>query len=137
MIGCGEWGKNILRDLVALGCDVPVVARTDASIAHAKAGKASHIANEIGALGECDRLVVATPTALHYSIASQALTTFPDIPIYVEKPLTNDLARVDALAAHRARIFVMDKWRYHTGVLEVARLVSDQTFGALQEFGWE
>lgn len=27
LIGCGQWGQRILRDLVALGCEVPVGLR--------------------------------------------------------------------------------------------------------------
>src|SRR5690606_22484424 len=31
LIGCGNWGRHILRDLRSLGCDVHVVAPSDAS----------------------------------------------------------------------------------------------------------
>ena len=40
------------------------------------------------------------------------------IPIYCEKPLCDDAERARRLAAAgRDRLFVMDKWRYHLGVL--------------------
>jgi Trk K+ transport system NAD-binding subunit len=31
LVGCGRWGRHILRDLVALGCEVHVVARSEES----------------------------------------------------------------------------------------------------------
>ena len=32
LVGCGNWGRHILRDLVSLGCEVPVVARSPESV---------------------------------------------------------------------------------------------------------
>ena len=41
LVGCGRWGRHILRDLVSLGCEVPVVARSDASVARARGRRSS------------------------------------------------------------------------------------------------
>jgi 3-hydroxyisobutyrate dehydrogenase-like beta-hydroxyacid dehydrogenase len=54
LIGCGHWGKNILRDLVSLGCRVHVVARSEASIGRATEGGAVSITNDLGGLPEPD-----------------------------------------------------------------------------------
>ena len=43
LVGCGRWGKHILRDLVALGCDVTVVARSTVSRERASSGGATRI----------------------------------------------------------------------------------------------
>lgn len=40
LVGCGNWGRHILRDLLALDCDVTVVARSEASRARARDGGA-------------------------------------------------------------------------------------------------
>ena len=41
LVGCGRWGRHILRDLIALGCEVPVVARSEASVERAREGGAA------------------------------------------------------------------------------------------------
>ena len=61
LVGCGDWGRHILRDLVALGCDVPVVARSQESIARAEEGGAAEIVASIASLPTLDGAVVATP----------------------------------------------------------------------------
>lgn len=31
LVGCGRWGRLVLRDLTSLGCDVVVVGRSEAT----------------------------------------------------------------------------------------------------------
>jgi predicted dehydrogenase len=129
LLGCGRWGRNILRDLLALGCEVPVVARSEESIERAREGDASAIVPGIEALGEVDGVVVSTPTASHATVVGEALEL--GVPVFVEKPLTNDVAAARSLAAAAPdRLFVMDKWRYHPGVLELARIARSGELGA-------
>ncbi|HEX5982599.1 MAG TPA: Gfo/Idh/MocA family oxidoreductase [Solirubrobacterales bacterium] len=129
LLGCGRWGRHILRDLLSLGCEVPVVARSETSVERAREGKASEIVPEIAALGEVDGVVVATPTATHAEVVGEALEL--GVPVFVEKPLTNDVAAARGLAeAAPDRLFVMDKWRYHPGVLELARIARSGELGA-------
>ena len=42
-IGCGHWGKNVLRDLVELGASVTVLARSEATAERARAGGAAAV----------------------------------------------------------------------------------------------
>lgn len=129
LLGCGRWGRHILRDLLSLGCEVPVVARSEASIGRAREGSASAIVPDLGSLGEVDGVVVATPTASHAEVVGEALEL--GVPVFVEKPLTNDVASARGLAAAAPdRLFVMDKWRYHPGVLELARIARSGELGA-------
>lgn len=129
LLGCGRWGRNILRDLLSLGCEVPVVARSEASIGRAREGKASEIVPDVASLGEVDGVVIATPTATHAEVVGEALEL--GVPVYVEKPLTNDVAAARRLAeAAPDRLFVMDKWRYHPGILELARIARSRELGA-------
>ena len=128
LVGCGVWGANILRDLRLLGCDVCVVARSDASVTRARAGGAAAVVREIGELGGVDAIVVSTPIETHTAVIEEALAT--DVPVFVEKPLCDDAgdaARLAALAPER--LFVMDKWRYHPGVATLAAIATAGTFG--------
>lgn len=129
LLGCGRWGRHILRDLLALGCDVPVVARSEESRKRARDGNATELVPDIDSLGEVDGIVVATPTATHAEVIGEALEL--GVPVFVEKPLTADVDSARRLAAAAPdRLFVMDKWRYHPGVLELARIARAGELGA-------
>ncbi len=128
-MGCGAWGRYILRDLVSLGCEVPVVARSERSVANAREGGAATIVGSIEELPEVAGVVVATPTSSHAEVVEEALGL--GVPVYVEKPLTDDAAAAERLAAQAPdRLFVMDKWRYHPGVEALAELARSDELGA-------
>jgi predicted dehydrogenase len=129
LLGCGRWGRHILRDLHLLGCDVPVVARSQESIERAQEGNATAIVPDIASLDGVDGVVIATPTVTHAEVVGEALEL--GVPVFVEKPLTADVASARRLAAAAPdRLFVMDKWRYHPGVLELARIARSGELGA-------
>jgi predicted dehydrogenase len=140
LVGCGRWGAHVLRDLVALGCEVPVVARSDESRNRARAGGAAQVVGEIGALAAVDGVVVATPTTVHPETVRESLAL--GVPVFVEKPLASDEAAAASLAEEAGkRLFVMDKWRYHPGVRRLAELAADRTLGEVRilrtlRLGW-
>jgi predicted dehydrogenase len=115
LVGCGAWGRHILRDLLALGCEVTVVARSERTRAAAESGNAARVVRSITEVMAVDGVVVATPTSTHAAVIEELLPL--GVPIFVEKPLTDDPAAAERLAAAAPdRLFVMDKWRYHPGV---------------------
>jgi predicted dehydrogenase len=124
LVGYGAWGRHILRDLVALDCSVTVVARSDQGRREAVgAGAAAGVAL-VGELpAKLHGIVVATPTSTHTEVVDSLLSR--DVPLFVEKPLTNDAAAATRLVQLAGdRLFVMDKWRYHPGIQllgEIAR----------------
>jgi predicted dehydrogenase len=128
LVGCGRWGRHILRDLNSLGCEVPVVARSEASRERAEEGAAAEIVTDTSNLTEVDGIVVSTPTTTHAEVVGEALEH--GVPVYVEKPLTADVESARRLAAAAPeRLFVMDKWRYHPGVAELARIARSEELG--------
>ena len=128
LVGCGRWGRHILRDLTTLGCEVPVVARSQASVARAREGGAAEVVADVASLGDVEGVVVATPTATHEQVVEEALAL--GAPVFVEKPLTADPGAARRLAAAAPdRLFVMDKWRYHPGVRELARIAASGELG--------
>jgi predicted dehydrogenase len=140
LVGCGRWGRHILRDLVSLGCRVTVVARSDESMARASEGGAAAVVPDVARLDGVDGVVVATPTTTHAQVVAEALAL--GVPVFVEKPLTADAEEADRLAASAGdRLFVMDKWRYHPGVELLAKLARDGSLGAVRSLhttriGW-
>lgn len=139
LVGCGRWGKLILRDLLSLGCRVHVVARSETSRNHAIQGGCTSIVSSIAELPAIDGAVIATSTSTHYDCIQQLLPR--NIPLYIEKPLTAALAEAHSLQPYADRLFVMDKWRYHSGVQTLAQLAQSGTLGTVQSlyctrWGW-
>lgn len=115
LVGCGRWGANILRDLNGLGCDVAVVARSDASVERARAGGAAAIVDAIDRLPPVAGAVIATRSGQHAAVVDELLAR--DVPLFVEKPLVPDAAAVVRLSERAPdRVFEMHKWRYHPGI---------------------
>ena len=128
LIGCGRWGRNILRDLIALGCDVAVVSHSAEDRQYARDSHARVVTDAITALPSVAGFVVATPASTHADVVTELLDY--GVPIFCEKPLTTDSTRAAPLAhpANR-RLFVMDKWRYHPAVERLAELVRGRELG--------
>ena len=139
LVGCGRWGKLILRDLLALGCEVSVVsvARAEAALL-AGASRVCHSVEDLPR--EITGAVVATPTVFHAESIERLLPR--GIPVFTEKPLTNDVSAArHLLELAPERIFVMDKWRYHPGVVELGAIARSGELGAVRSvrtvrLGW-
>lgn len=120
LVGCGRWGRLILRDLVALGAEVQVTCRSEATAAEALRGGALAAGTAPPDLDACDAFVVATPTATHAAVLETLVGA--GRPIFVEKPMTADVASARRLAsAAPSTLFVMDKWRYHPAIEAMRR----------------
>ena len=123
LIGCGRWGRHILRDLITLGCEVTVVARSPESRERARQAGDVPLVGRVEELPAVDGVVIATLTSTHAAVIESVLDR--DVPIFVEKPLTSNLPDAERLLRRAAeRLFVMDKWRYHPGV-EMLRSIAD------------
>jgi predicted dehydrogenase len=131
LVGCGRWGSLILRDLRTLGCQVHVVARSPESAERAREGGATSLVASIADLPDVSGYVVATTSRTHAEVVDELLATRVG-PIYVEKPLCTSVADAERIVAVGAeRVFVMDKWRYHPGVLELARIARSGELGPI------
>jgi len=72
-------------------------------------------------LGDVAGVVVATPTSTHAAVVAETLAL--GVPMFVEKPLTDDPESATTLAERAGnRLFVMDKWRYHPGIEALAAM---------------
>lgn len=131
MIGFGRWGAHVFQDLTTLGCRVAAVVPSDDGRRRALEAGVVAAAASVQELPEVDGVVVVSPTATHAEVVDQVLER-PDIPVFVEKPLTNDREAARAIARRAPeRVFVMDKWRYHPGVEALRDLAGSGRLGSM------
>jgi predicted dehydrogenase len=130
LIGCGRWGRNILRDLVSLGCVVAVADPDELARRQAIAAGAREAVADSTKLEQSDGIVIATPSSTHAAVIDGVLRR--GVPIFVEKPMVCDVVNARRLAAGASgRLFVMDKWRYHPGIEELRRIRETGELGEL------
>jgi predicted dehydrogenase len=131
LAGCGRWGRLILRDLLALHCEVAVAVPGEEGRQAALAAGAHGAVGHVRELPDCDAYVVAVPTVSHGEVVLELAAR--GRPLFCEKPLT---ANVDSarriVEAAGDRVFVMDKWRYHPGVHLLRDIAQSQELGPVQ-----
>ena len=124
LIGCGNWGKYILRDLVSLDCQVSVVARSEKALQNAAQYGAKAVFDSVENLPIQEGYVICTPAITHFDIIQRLTAKAPKTPIFVEKPLCINVLEAQQLSQQLPdTLFVMDKWRYHRGILALKELI--------------
>jgi predicted dehydrogenase len=122
LVGCGLWGKLVLRDLLNLRVSV-VVADVDPAARAAAAALGVTAFGNIEALPAVDGLIVATPAVTHTAVITALVPRA--VPTLVEKPFTTNAIEAARLAEQGGgRLFVGHTWRYHPGIQllgEIAR----------------
>jgi predicted dehydrogenase/acetyltransferase-like isoleucine patch superfamily enzyme len=136
VVGCGQWGRNLVRNFAALGALDAVV---DAQPAQAAALAREHAvpARDWAAVladPEIDAVALATPAERHAEMAIAALCQGKHV--FVEKPLALTVAdgeRVAAAAADAGRVLMVGHLlQYHPAFLELKALVEAGELGRLQ-----
>jgi UDP-2-acetamido-3-amino-2,3-dideoxy-glucuronate N-acetyltransferase len=122
VIGCGYWGKNLVRNFAELGalhtiCDSSPEVLSKIGSLYPKVGKETSL-EAILANKEIKGVVISSPAALHYSMAKQALLADKDV--FVEKPITSKSSHAQELvelAEKRKRILMVGHLMlYHPAV---------------------
>jgi len=132
LVGCGLWGRNILRDLLRLRCRVLVVDPEQDSRDRALAAGATEATETLEQMPRVDGVIVATPASTHAAVVEPALGL--DVPVFVEKPFTTDVVSAMRLArAAPDRLFVMHVWRYHPGVQMLAGIARSEELGPVHQ----
>jgi predicted dehydrogenase len=133
LIGCGNWGKNILRDLISLNCGVHVVDPSPTAREYAETSGALGAYARIEQLPECDGFVVAVPIPSLTPVTLSLLDL--QKPVFAEKTLCLSMGDYQLLSRHPEsdRVFVMHKWHYHPGVEALRRLAASGELGSLEE----
>jgi len=130
LIGCGVWGRKILASLLNSGQEIIVVESEANCRASIEADYSVKCLANINDLPAVDGFIVATPASTHAEVVLEILKY--GLPIFVEKPLTTNVRDAHELVkAGGNLIFVMHIWQYHPGVIELAKIASEGSLGAI------
>lgn len=134
VVGCGYWGRNLVRNFDELGslqmvCDGDAVARDLASQIAPEARVVSDFHDVLAS--DVDALVIATPAETHYELARQTLESGKDV--FVEKPLSLNYDQGRSLvnqAMQNGRILMVGHvLEYHPAVVRLRDLVRSGELG--------
>ena len=128
VLGCGYWGKNLVRNFGQLGsltmvCDVTSDGQTTA----AQTAPQARIVQEIQQVlvSDVTAVVIATPAETHYELGKQALAAGKDV--FIEKPLAltyEQGVHLVRLAEANARILMVGHvLEYHPAIVKLQELV--------------
>ena len=139
-IGCGYWGPNLLRNLVAnTECKVKLVAdaakeRQNYIKSLYPAITVTSDAQEVFENPEVNAVIIATPVRTHYDLAVQALENGKHV--LVEKPMATSVAEVEQLGelADKKSLVAMvgHTFLYNAAVRYVKRLINSGDLGNIR-----
>lgn len=137
VIGCGYWGKNLVRvfsELGALRCVCDKDATRRAKLVYS--GEPPEFTEEVGEVLADERIravAIATPAASHFELVRRALEADKDV--FVEKPLALNADQGQVLvelAQRRARILMVGHiLLYHPAVVKLRELVQQGALGRI------
>jgi predicted dehydrogenase len=137
VVGCGYWGKNLVRNFSRLGALSAVCDSTSAGRATAEElAPGTPVVSDLSELlnSEVAGVVIATPAETHYEIAKQALAAGKDV--FVEKPLAltyeEGAALVRLAENSRAILMVGHVLEYHPAITRMLQLVQDGELGRVR-----
>ncbi len=137
VIGCGYWGKNLVRNFYELGalrwiCDVQEQILQD--VAAKYPARTTSNVSDVLADPSVEAVAIAAPAAEHYRLAMQSLAAGKHV--FVEKPLAlhlEDGKRIvqAALDSHRL-LMVGHILQYHPAILSLRQLINDGELGRIK-----
>lgn len=138
VLGCGYWGKNLVRNFHALGALAAV-----ADVSPAGRATAAQVAPGVPVHERLDAvlddpaiagIVIGTPAETHAELCERALIAGKDV--LCEKPLAlryEDARRVNDIATSRGRILMVGHiLEYHPAIRKLLELISDGQLGRIR-----
>lgn len=138
VIGCGYWGKNLLRNFHALGslhtiCDCNGRCLEEAGSQYPDARRDVEF-ERVLVDKSIKGVVIASPAAMHHSMAKKALEADKDV--FVEKPLAlrvNEGEELVKIAAEKGRILMVGHLlEYHPAIVKLKEMVDSGELGKVE-----
>lgn len=137
VVGCGYWGRNLVRNFHALGslravCDVELPRLEEMRQTYSVG--ATQRFDELLEMPEIDAVAVAAPAAQHFELTRRAILAGKDV--FVEKPLalrTDQAEELVKLARKHSRVLMVGHLlHYHPAVVELRRLLRAGELGKIE-----
>jgi UDP-2-acetamido-3-amino-2,3-dideoxy-glucuronate N-acetyltransferase len=138
LLGCGQWGRNLARNLAGLGvlrgiADSNPVLLEGARTLYPDITMMADVGAVLDDQG-FDAVVIATPAALHFEMARRALESGKDV--FVEKPLALTVKEGEVLVETADRLgrilMVGHLLEYHPAAEKLRELVARGEIGKIQ-----
>jgi len=137
VVGCGYWGKNIVRNFHDLGalrwvCDVREAVANEARTKY-QVRATTNLADVLADI-EVQGVAIAAPAAEHYRLAIQCLRAGKHV--FVEKPLALHLEEgrtlVENARSHNRILMVGHILQYHPAILKLKELIDTGEIGRIK-----
>lgn len=137
VVGCGYWGKNLVRNFHKTGnlkalCDVSDASLT--SLASLYGVEPCKSYEDLLAKKDIDAVAIATPAAQHHAMVKAALLAGKDV--FVEKPLALQLSEGEELVELASKLdrvlMVGHLLYYHPAIRELKQLIKNGTLGRVE-----
>lgn len=138
VIGCGIWGKNLVRNFHSLaclytGCDIDAELLESISKEYPEINFTNNIENIFNSK-EIDGIAIATPSHTHYPLVKKALEAGKHV--YVEKPIatcSEEAAELNKIAdAKELVLMVGHLLLYHPAVNRLRSIVNEGQLGEIK-----
>lgn len=137
LTGAGYWGRNILRNLLAMGVLRAVCDRNEKTLEDIRRDYPEVLCTPSFDDILCDpgvkAVAIATPAKTHYELTKKALLAGKDV--FVEKPLSlrvNEGEELVTLAKNQGRILMVGHiLQYHPAVHKLKEIVCSGTIGEI------
>jgi predicted dehydrogenase/acetyltransferase-like isoleucine patch superfamily enzyme len=136
VIGCGYWGKNLVRNFDQLGA-LSAIHDADLGIAESFGVQYGVPALSVEALleqPEIDGVVIVSPAESHAALAMRALDAGKHV--FVEKPLSLRVAAAEKVvtrAEETGRVLMVGHLlQYHPGFLRLSQMVNEGRLGRVR-----
>jgi UDP-2-acetamido-3-amino-2,3-dideoxy-glucuronate N-acetyltransferase len=135
VIGCGYWGKNLVRNFAELG-KLSSVCDPNQELAEKAAQTYGVLVQTLDQVlkSDVDGVVIAAPAVQHFELTQKALTAGKHV--FVEKPLSLKVEEAKKLCDLSLQVdrklMVGHLLQYHPAFLELKRLIAKGSLGRLQ-----
>jgi UDP-2-acetamido-3-amino-2,3-dideoxy-glucuronate N-acetyltransferase len=137
VIGCGYWGKNLVRNFHELG-SLQTICDLDSDRVREMAAKYGvsyvHDFEAVFADPAIHAVAIAAPAVRHFELAKKALQAGKDV--FVEKPLALEVQEgqelVDLASRHGRILMVGHILEYHPAILELRKMIRAGKLGKIE-----
>lgn len=136
IVGCGHWGKNLIRNFSQIGhlAAVSDISNELATVYSADYGVPARSFDDILKDNSIDGIVIAAPAAVHAKLTRDALGAGKHV--FVEKPMSLDVEEAEELAklarSSDRILMVGHLLQYHPAFRKLQNIIAEGWLGKLQ-----